>query len=436
MNDEQHALSILDKISGVSKRGLKEEYLREGLKNEFFVKLIQMNLDEKRLFHVKKLAKKFKMSAGHVDCSNIFEVGELLEKRLITGDKANNTVMRFFEDLEEKQRFWYSKVLFKKAIGIGIPTVNSVAGFDLIKKFVILKAPREMLDDFNKLVYPCLGLYKMDGFRTLKMPTNGLISASGESVKNKALQERYKACKYPHVLDGELWSPELDFEEVESIATKESEPCPPHLRLFPFDVLSYQEWENRQCHDVYEDRLWFIERDLLGNDLYGNVSSVILSNAAEAEAFYDDCIAKGFEGAIYRSLSGLYEWKRTTLRSQTIIKKKPIDYTDAKVIDVKQQDKTLTKALKDNLLKKHPLYSEQIIDWEIGKLTPMVGKLVCQLDPSGHVLPIGGLKDEDKIKWWINPNEIIGGWIEIKSDGVTKKGSLRFPRFHRTRDAK
>lgn len=67
-----------------------------------------------------------------------------------------------------------------------------------------------------------------------------------------------------------------------------------------------------------------------------------------------------------------------------------------------------------------------------------VGSLVVNYH--GGEVNVGGIKDEDRIKWWNEPNSIIGKIVEVKffRETTDKFGnkSLRFPTFVRVRDDK
>lgn len=67
-----------------------------------------------------------------------------------------------------------------------------------------------------------------------------------------------------------------------------------------------------------------------------------------------------------------------------------------------------------------------------------VGSLVVNYH--GGEVNVGGIKDEDRVKWWNEPNTIIGKIVEVKffRETTDKFGnkSLRFPTFVRVRDDK
>jgi ATP-dependent DNA ligase len=87
------------------------------------------------------------------------------------------------------------------------------------------KAPLPMLaQDFNKrgksIVFPCFAQKKLDGVRCVAMP-NGLFSRNGKKFPHLE-HIRDEVAKLGVVLDGELYSDELTFQEIVGLVKKET----------------------------------------------------------------------------------------------------------------------------------------------------------------------------------------------------------------------
>lgn len=80
----------------------------------------------------------------------------------------------------------------------------------------------------------------------------------------------------------------------------------------------------------------------------------------------------------------------------------------------------------------------EVVDFKEHIRGDKVGSLVVNY--KGGTVNVGGIKDEDRISWWNDPNSIVGKIVEVKyfretTDKHDNK-SLRFPTFVRVRDDK
>ena len=83
--------------------------------------------------------------------------------------------------------------------------------------FLPMLAPNQKVD-LNKVKYPLLASYKVDGIRCLFIKGE-MLSRSLKPIQNKQLREKFrelidrsKDCGL--ILDGEIYSPELTFQEI------------------------------------------------------------------------------------------------------------------------------------------------------------------------------------------------------------------------------
>lgn len=69
-----------------------------------------------------------------------------------------------------------------------------------------------------------------------------------------------------------------------------------------------------------------------------------------------------------------------------------------------------------------------------GKYAGTLGFLVFKY--KGKIVTCGGMTDAQRDDWWRHPKKIVGRMIEVKYNGETETGSLRFPRFGKLRPDK
>lgn len=143
----------------------------------------------------------------------------------------------------------------------------------------------------------------------------------------------------------------------------------------------------------------------------------ITNNKDVIDRTLDLVVNRGGEGVMLNSGTALYEQKRT----KSILKYKPNYTIDMTVIDI--QDGT-------------------------GKYEGQVGSLLCEaITKSGDVYKCSvgsGLSDEQRLKWTLHPESILGKIIEVdyfslsqnKLTNGTNEYSLRFPRLKRVREDK
>lgn len=118
--------------------------------------------------------------------------------------------------------------------------------------------------------------------------------------------------------------------------------------------------------------------------------------------FYGYCLACDYEGIVLKEVSSVYDKKKTWF------KKKPTDTFDLPIIECIEGT---------------------------GKYVGVLGAFSTDLN--GVVVNVGsGFSDEQRAEFWADKKELIGVTIEIEADGITKDGSLRFPRFKNLRKDK
>lgn len=340
-----------------------------------------------------------------------------LKGRYVTGNLARDTVEATFSLFDEDEYEAYSKVLLKKSIGVGEATVNKVFK-DLIPVFNIMLAPSE-LADLNKIKYPCEAQYKLDGFRALFIPDrkqDKILSRSGLPIENKNLEEYLKVLQNvdDYVLDGELYSHEVSFEELSSVLNSEDKEIPKSVKFVVYDCLTLKEWNNKACTTNYTNRLRkareIVQSDIGDRTKVSDIVSKTCNNAKEVLAFYKEALDKGYEGLMLKDKLGYYKFKRVTNKSGECLKLKPFKSADLPIVGFYEgKDDTKYKGTLGGI----------------------------DVDFNGVIVSVGsGIKDELRDKIWHNKQDYLGKVVEIKYFEETEDGSLRHPTFFRLREDK
>lgn len=399
----------------------KELIIKQNKKNNKFLQLLKINLDSSRQYYISKLPNKdfFKNLADNkVDFDTAYDkfvsLVNRLEKREITGNKAKEAFAEVFNQFDASTSSLFQKVIFKKAIGIGVSTVNKVMGEGFIPVFKVMLAPNKLPNVVNDLSYPCYIQPKLDGFRCVYHPDKGLVSRTGKVIPNKRLEAYFEALYTVkgYVLDGELYSHDVGFNEIQSLLTTESKPIPKGLKFTIFDAMPKDQWDNKSCQAPYENRLKLVREVVYS--MVATPKKVIdvvndeVESAQEVKINYRKHLNDGYEGAIIRSTDGKYLWKRATVKSGEILKLKPFKSVDVKIKDVYEGKR------------------------ELGGVSGGI-----TFDYKGVEVGCGsGFNQETLEKMLKNKNVFIGKTAEVKYFEETDDGSLRFPVFVRFREDK
>ena len=322
-------------------------------------------------------------------------------------------------------------ILFKDLkIGVNAKSINKVWK-GLVPEFNV-----QLAESFGKKEIPQGKEFyvttKLDGFRILAVPNdNGFYefySRKGEIFEG--LDHLQQECQLigqgVYVLDGELIARNDDnlssgdlYKVTTKIARKKGKtPDKAKLQFHCFDMIDVEEFKQGRGKMTYSER-----REEL-NYLFGLFKDQ-LSNLVNVEVLYQgkdqsqvpliakDLEDKGYEGAMINIADAYYECKR----HNGVLKVKSFKDADVWVKDVYEGT---------------------------GRNKGRLGGIVIQYLHNGelHECECGsGLTDEHRIKFWENPELIVGHVIEVNFFEVTTNAEgtfgLRFPTFkHRIRDDK
>lgn len=300
----------------------------------------------------------------------------------------------------------------------------------------VLLAPNQLPDPAT-LTYPLLASVKLDGRRCL-LQNGKFLSRTMKAQPNVNLYghlAEIAAYSKSHgiAFDGELYSHELTFSELESVFKSGTAPIPPSVKFHVFDIVPNAAQKNMG----FRDRLAMLE-DLVMLKCWPNVWFVHhdqYCNAKQVQAMYEDALSEGYEGLMLRDPKGLYKHGRATLREGIIFKMKPFITLDAKVIGFEQGQR-----LKAGIERKTNELGRTAKTYKAEDHEPddTMGALRVR-DEQGREFSLGwgrGWTHAKRKELWNNRSSLLGEWVEFRCMGVGEKDLPRMPQLIRFRDRK
>lgn len=174
------------------------------------------------------------------------------------------------------------------------------------------------------------GQPKLDGHRCLATWSGGeltLASREGKPIPTMrhvvARLQHYLKGRSDIVLDGELYSPELSFEELTS-AIKREQASSLQVGYRIYDCLG---------NEAFEYRIGYVLNllDQHGDTCVQPVPTIRVRDAAELRKLQVDCLSEGYEGAMLRHGADGYEAGK---RSQKLLKVKVFSSAEFRIVGV------------------------------------------------------------------------------------------------------
>lgn len=196
----------------------------------------------------------------------------------------------------------------------------------------------------ESLKFPLLCSQKLDGIRAT-VQDGKLLSRSLKEIPNVNVQRLFSCL--PNGLDGELivGNPFAKdcYRKTDSFVMSDDKPVPTEqVAYYVFDKFSF--------HD-FKDRLKFAEKDCEAANRQDVklVTHITLKNISELDSLEAEMLARGAEGVMLRSLTGLYKQGRSTEREGGLIKVKRCIDSEARIIGFEELMHNENEALENEL---------------------------------------------------------------------------------------
>jgi len=299
--------------------------------------------------------------------------------------------------------------------------------------------------ELESLNFPQFCSRKMDGIRII-FYKGQILSRSLKEIPNKQLKQKFEDIrKYSEdnncILDGEVYSPQLTFQQIISFTMTEDfedkksikkfgkvMEIPEHLMFNCFDYLRGQH-DKRPFNQRIED-IYAIQRKFYG--ILNVVDQFEVNNKEELEDFFKQALELGYEGLILKNPNGEYKFGRTTLKENLMYKLKPFETFDAQITGVVQSTEVNDEAIKTiNEL------GRSVTSKKIGERHLINKASAFFVNYEGKELKVVlAMTDPEKEAVWVNREKYIGKWIEYKGMLIGSKDVPRHPVMTRFREDK
>jgi ATP-dependent DNA ligase len=200
--------------------------------------------------------------------------------------------------------------------------------------------PLPMLaQDFHKrgkhIVFPCFAQRKLDGVRCVAIAGRGLFSRNGKASSRHLTHIVADLHRLPAgtILDGELYSDELTFQEIVGLVKKETLRDGDAAKMSKIHLCVY---DTIRDGTNAERNAWL--SDLFATHVFPGLRLLPTASCGsldEVKTLHASYVAEGYEGLILRNTAGLYN---VGFRSSDLQKYKEFEDAEYPVVGFKEGD--------------------------------------------------------------------------------------------------
>lgn len=300
--------------------------------------------------------------------------------------------------------------------------------------------------------FPLWGFRKIDGVRGVHV-TGKFTGRSLEDLANTTLVEKFSGPEYAGfdgelTIDGYLKNNDLPAELTapDKPGDKPKTLCSlttgitsrgklrKYETLLPTNVVwNVFDWLHPDLIDqTYEQRyvslLSYIGGGMPGVSL---LPYVVIENAEQAQAFIDECLDLGFEGAIFRDPKAKHKHGRATAKGNDFWRFKPASVKDCVITGFEEAMQNNNEATTNALGRtERSSHAEN----KVGK--GMIGTFLARDTKTGETVRLGpgSSTHAERVEWFNNPDQIVGWAAEYISLDTGVKDAPRQARFSRRRE--
>jgi ATP-dependent DNA ligase len=266
-------------------------------------------------------------------------------------------------------------------------------------KGVVEDVPLPMLaHDYNKrgksIKFPCFVQRKFDGTRCVGMPGKGIFSRNKKRYPHLShIIDEINRLPPSIVLDGELYSDTLTFQEIVGIVKRETlkggdEEKMAQIKFFVYDIINDMPYEQRYANlQILFNKYKFRHLEL--------VKTAVCESEEGMKELHAQYVAEGYEGIMLRNKAGLYK----NARSADLQKYKEFFDEEYEIVDYKEGE---------GLEKGCVLWVCKTADGKVFSCRPRGTR-------------------EDRCEMFINGGKYVGQMLTVRFQEKTTDGLPRFP---------
>jgi len=423
-------IDVLEDLEQTSGRNAKLDILEAARNNDLLQAVFRSAQDPFIVYYINR----FKMPKSHPTSKKgedgtvrhfLDTIHEKLATRELTGNAAKALVVDMFSHMSAREQKWCMRVLLHNLrVGVQVTTTNEVWP-GLIRTFQVALAtplksdfvPGKGIQLLEPVTYPVRVEPKFDGLRLIAVKRAGevtLYTRNGTVVETLVrIQAALEAADYDDVvLDGEAMGDTWN-ESNSVVMSSKRKKDDANMVFQVFDALPLGDWDDKETTLLYHQRCRLVAEVVAraGSDRVRQVEHITAHDEAQLKAFFAQCMDRGFEGVMLKTLHTPYEWDR----SRNIMKLKPIATYEGVVVGHYEGRPG-------------------------GRHEGLFGGFYVLL-PNHVVTRVGGgFKDELRASIQLNTNAWLDRIVECEAqpdplteDGLSKDGRMRFPVYMRSR---
>jgi DNA ligase-1 len=228
-------------------------------------------------------------------------------------------------------------------------------------------------EDFieEKLRFPYLGSYKVDGYRSF-IDQNICRMSSGKEMPNDSTRNVFS---HPDLdgLDGEMvvgpWNRPDTFRRTSSALRRKADE--PRAILYTFDDRSIGNLPYRTRYESIRRRVQ-LARDR-GHVQLGIIEHILIRDMQDLLQYENEALMLGFEGIMLNDPEAMYKNGRSTVLENIILKVKRMTHEEARIIGFTEQMENISESFLDDLGRSKKSYKKEDL---VG--AGMVGSFIVQ----------------------------------------------------------
>jgi len=276
----------------------------------------------------------------------------------------------------------------------------------------------------DKIIFPSLVSLKLDGIRCVCIKGE-LLSRSLKPIRNIQLQKKFREMmnyskEFDVIFDGEFYAHDLTFQEITSMVNSSDKDVSDSLKFHCFDFIK----DGDLTMPFRERNLWLIANKV---ENVVSVEQVVVGNIEDIDKMFEKALQEDYEGLIVRCPKGEYKCGRSTINQGWMLKVKPFETFDTKVVGFVERFDNLNVSQTNELGRSFKRNTKAD-----KKGTGICASLITEYEGIEMKVTLTGDEDFRK-EIWDNQSDYIGKMFEWKAMKVGMKDVPRHPNFVRWR---